>query len=78
MLTEIKPSGNLLVLHRDLSQKMPGIGIGCGMDGGNNWQRIASLDFYEGSRFLAVYYLCDQDASPWIEGANFTLEHNFL
>ncbi len=93
MLIEIKPSGKLLVLYRDLSGNRPGIGIGCSRDGGKNWQRIGSLAFYEGSiydggygdliqleasRFLAVYYLCDQDASPWIEGAIFTIENNFL
>ena len=93
MLIEIKPSGNLLMLYRDPSQKMPGTGIGCSRDGGNNRQRIGSLDLYGGSiydgrygdliqlednRFLAAHYLCAQDASPWIEGAIFSLDQDLL
>ena len=93
MLIEIKPSGNLLVLYRDLSQKTPGIGIGYSSNRGKNWQRIGSLASYQGSiydgghgdviqlegnRFLAVYYLCDYDASPWIEGTIFSLGQNLL
>lgn len=93
MLAEIKRSGNLLVIYRDLSQETPGIGIGYSGNGGKNWQRIGSLASYEGSiydggygdliqlggnRFLAVYYLCDRDASPWIEGSIFTLEDDLL
>jgi len=93
MLIEIKPSGNLLVLYRDLSRKAPDVGIGFSDDGGKTWHRIGSLASYkgsiydggygdliqlEGNRFLAVYYLCDQDASPWIEGAIFTIEHELL
>jgi hypothetical protein len=93
MLIEIKRPGNLLVLYRDLSQETPGIAIGYSGNGGRNWQRIGLLASYEGSiydggygdviqlevnRFLAVYYLCDQDASPWIEGSIFSLEQDML
>ncbi|UCF92615.1 MAG: exo-alpha-sialidase [Desulfobacterales bacterium] len=93
MIIETEPARHLLVLYRDLSQKTPGIGIGYSSDGGHNWQRLGSLAVYagsiydggygdliqlEGNRFLAVYYLCDQDASPWIQGTLFILDQDLI
>ncbi len=81
-------NGEFLVLYRDLSEDYPGIGIGMSTHGGLCWQRLGCLasyhgDIYDGGygdlvaiserHFLAVYYLCDEDASPWIEGAIFSL-----
>ncbi len=81
-------NGEFLVLYRDLSEDYPGIGIGISTHGGPCWKRIGCLasyhgDIYDGgygdivalneSDFLAVYYLCDEDASPWIEGAIFSV-----
>ncbi len=81
-------NGEFLVLYRDLSEDYPGIGIGISTHGGSCWQRLGCLasyhgDIYDGgygdlvaineNDFLAVYYLCDEDASPWIEGAIFSV-----
>lgn len=81
-------NGEFLVLYRDLSEDYPGIGIGISTHGGTCWQRRGCLasyhgDIYDGGYgdivaiskkyFLAVYYLCDEDASPWIEGAVFSV-----
>lgn len=77
-----------LVLYRDLSEPEPGVGIGRSLDNGVSWERIGRLVSYKGSvydggygdlmqldakRFLAVYYLCDKDNSPWIEGCIFSI-----
>jgi hypothetical protein len=77
-----------LVLYRDLSGFLPGVAIGISLDRGESWTQSARLASYSGSiydggygdlvqldanRYLAVYYLCDQDASPWIEGCVFTI-----
>jgi hypothetical protein len=81
-------NGEFLVLYRDLSADRHGIGIGISTRGGTCWQKLGCLasyhgDIYDGgygdllaineSHFLAVYYLCDEDASPWIEGAIFSV-----
>lgn len=80
--------GFLLVLYRDLSEYFPGIAIASSADGGKGWTRLSRLASYSGSiydggygdliclgdnRFLAVYYLCDEDCSPWIEGTIFSV-----
>jgi hypothetical protein len=76
-----------LVIYRDLSETEPGVAIGLSLDKGVSWRRIGQLTSYKGSiydggygdlvqldanRFLAVYYLCDEDNSPWIEGCIFS------
>ncbi len=78
----------LVVLYRDLSGEQPGIGIGISIDNGNKWKHTGSIASYTGSiydggygdimeleknKFLAVYYTCDEDASPWIEGVVFSI-----
>ncbi|WP_033398051.1 sialidase family protein [Desulfospira joergensenii] len=79
-----------LVLYRDLSGDKPGISIGISTDDGSTWRKLSKLASYDpdhiweggygdfvpigNSKFLAVYYTCDQDASPWIEGVVFSLE----
>lgn len=87
MILETRESGTLLVIYRDLSESDPGVAIGVTEDGGNTWQHIGRLCSYTGSiydggygdlvelddgEYLAVYYTCDDDASPWIEGVVFT------
>ena len=90
MLLELE-SGRILVVYRDLSKDIPGISMGMGTDFGRQWHYLARFSNYEGSiydggysdivslgnnRFLAVYYICDADASPWIEGTVFYLDTN--
>ncbi len=63
------------------------VSVGFSSDGLSGWNRIGTLNSYSGSlydggygdiveldknRFLAVYYLCDNDNSPWIEGSIFS------
>jgi hypothetical protein len=77
-----------LVLYRDLSGSLPGVAIGISSDRGESWTQSTRLASYSGSiydggygdlvqldtnRYLAVYYLCDGEASPWIEGSVFTI-----
>ena len=78
-----------LVLYRDCAESKAGVGIGLSVDNGTCWKRIGRLASYTGSiydggygdlaqleanRYLAVYYLCDTDNSPWIEGCVFSIE----
>ncbi len=87
MLAKTK-SGAFLVLYRDLLKDRPGIGIGVSSDNGLSWRRIGRLASYQGNiydggygdliamrknQFLAVYYLCDKERSPWIEGCLFSV-----
>jgi len=89
MIIDAEGVGGHLVLYRDLAESEPGVGIGISVDQGTSWQRIGRLGAYTGSiydggygdlvhlednRYLAVYYLCGQDASPWIEGCIFSIE----
>lgn len=77
-----------LAIYRDLGEPEPGVAIGLSVDDGRVWERVGRLASYSGSiydggygdlvqlganRYLAVYYLCDEDASPWIEGCIFSL-----
>lgn len=77
-----------LVLYRDLSESEPGVSIGLSLDHGISWTRAGRLASYSGSiydggygdliqleenLYLAVYYLCDKDKSPWIQGALFQI-----
>lgn len=81
--------GGFLVQYRDLSGKLPGIGIGISSDDGKTWKQVGRPSTYQGSiydggygdiigmsqnRFMIVYYLCDKDGSPWIEGVLFSLK----
>jgi hypothetical protein len=89
MILDVEGGGGHLVLYRDLAESEPGVGIGISLDRGASWQRIGRLAAYTGSiydggygdlvhladdRYLAVYYLCDEDGSPWIEGSIFSIE----
>jgi hypothetical protein len=88
MILDTADSGTKLVIYRDLAEDEPGVGIGISTDNSVSWKRIGRLNSYRGSiydggygdlvhldmdRYLAVYYLCDQDASPWIEGCVFSI-----
>jgi hypothetical protein len=88
MIFDTEAMGGHLAVYRDLSESKPGVAIGMSLDQGVSWQRIARLAAYsgsiydggygdlvqlEGNRYLAVYYLGDRDASPWIEGAIFSI-----
>jgi hypothetical protein len=89
MLHEADDIGGHLAVYRDLSEQDPGVGVGLSVNKGVTWERAGRLASYCGSiydggygdlvhletnRYLAVYYICDGDASPWIEGSTFTLE----
>ncbi len=89
MIIDSQSIGGHLVIYRDLSESDPGLAIGISQDQGRSWRRIAKPALYTGSvydggygdlvqlndnRYLAVYYLCDADASPWIEGCVFTIQ----
>lgn len=87
-------TNRFLVLYRDLSGDEPGISIGISHDNGSTWRNLSTLASYDpdhiweggygdivpigNSKYLAVYYTCDQDASPWIEGVVFSLEKEEL
>ena len=88
MILDLAPVRGHLVIYRDLRETEPGVGIGRSLDKGVSWERIGQLVSYKGSvfdggygdlvqldanRFLAVYYLCDEDNSPWIEGCIFSI-----
>ena len=91
MILDSEAAGGHLVIYRDLSEPEPGVAIGISLDQGVSWKRIDRLASYTGSiydggygdlvqiednRYLSVYYLCDEDASPWIEGCIFSLTGN--
>lgn len=78
-----------LVLFRDLGEIDPGVAIGLSLDKGATWERVGRIVTYTGSiydggygdlvqfdanRFLAVYYMCDEDNSPWIEACTFSMK----
>lgn len=88
MILDAKSVHGHLVLYRDLSESEPGVAIGISLDNGISWERIGRLASYKGSiydggygdlvqldanRYLAVYYLCDEGNSPWIEGCVFSI-----
>lgn len=89
MILDSQTIGGHLVIYRDLSETDPGVAIGMSQDQGRSWRRMARLAAYTGSiydggygdvvqlndtRYMAVYYLCDADASPWIEGCIFSIQ----
>ena len=89
MILDVKSMEGHLVIYRDLSGPTPGVSVGLSVDKGLSWKQAARLAAYSGSiydggygdlvqleatRYLAVYYLCDGDAAPWIEGCVFSLE----
>jgi hypothetical protein len=89
MILDSQSIGGHLAIYRDLAEPEPGVAIGVSLDNGLSWKRIARLASYKGSiydggygdlvqleknRYLAVYYLCDQDASPWIDGCIFSID----
>lgn len=80
--------GKLVTVFRDLSCEQAGVGIGISLDGGKSWEYGGALATYDGSiydggyadilelqanRFLAVYYLGNEAASPGIEGCVFSI-----
>ena len=88
MILDCESGHGHLVLYRDLGETDPGVAIGLSMDNGASWERAGRIVTYTGSiydggygdlvqveknRYLAVYYLCDEDASPWIEGCIFSI-----
>jgi hypothetical protein len=89
MILDAEDTDSHLVLYRDLAESNPGVSIGVSMDNGKVWERVGRLASYIGSiydggygdlvqldinRYLAVYYLCDGDNSPWIEGCIFSIK----
>ena len=89
MILDSESARGHLVIYRDLAGAEPGVAIGLSMHKGYYWQMAGRLSSYGGSiydggygdlvqleatRYLAVYYLCDEDAAPWIEGCVFSLE----
>jgi hypothetical protein len=89
MILDSQSIGGHLAIYRDLAEPESGVAIGVSLDNGLSWKRIARLASYKGSiydggygdlvqleenRYLAVYYLCDQDASPWIDGCIFSID----
>lgn len=89
MILDVKSMAGHLVIYRDLCEPNPGVSIGLSTDKGLSWERAGRLTTYSGSiydggygdlvqleanHFLAVYYLCDEDNSPWIEGCIFSIE----
>jgi hypothetical protein len=89
MILESESGHGHLVLYRDLGETDPGVAVGLSLDKGALWERSGRIATYTGSiydggygdlvqleknLYLAVYYLCDEDASPWIEGAVFSIE----
>jgi hypothetical protein len=89
MILDVESIAGHLVIYRDLSGPNPGVSVGLSVDKGLSWKRAGRLTSYRGSiydggygdmvqleatRYLAVYYLCDEDAAPWIEGCIFSLE----
>jgi hypothetical protein len=88
MILDTSDNAAKLVIYRDLAEDEPGVAIGMNTDNSFTWKRVGRLNSYRGSiydggygdlvqldmdRYLAVYYLCDQDASPWIEGIVFSI-----
>lgn len=89
MIHDVKSIAGHLVIYRDLSGPNPGVSVGLSVDKGLYWKQAGCLTSYRGSIYdggygdlvqleatcyLAVYYLCDEDAAPWIEGCVFSLE----
>ena len=89
MILDVESIAGHLVIYRDLSEPNPGVSIGLSTDRGLSWERAGRLAAYSGgiydggygdlvqldaNRFLAVYYLCDEDNSPWIEGCIFSID----
>ena len=89
MILDVESGHGHLVLYRDLSETDPGVAVGLSLDKGALWERSGRIATYTGSIYdggygdlvqlekncyLAVYYLCDEDALPWIEGAVFSIE----
>jgi hypothetical protein len=89
MILDSESARGHLVIYRDLAGAEPGVAIGLSVHKDCVWQRAGRLSSYGGSiydggygdlvqleatRYLAVYYLCDEDAAPWIEGCVFSLE----
>ena len=88
MILDSESGHGHLVVYRDLAGHEPGLAIGLSMDRGLSWKQAGRLISYGGSiydggygdlvqleknRYLAVYYLCDEDNSPWIEGCTFSI-----
>jgi hypothetical protein len=88
MILDCDQDGIKLAIYRDLAESIPGVAIGMSRDNGVSWKRIGRLNEYRGGlydggygdlvqldtdRYLGVYYLCDGEASPWIEGCIFTV-----
>jgi len=88
MILDCESGHGHLVLYRDLGETDPGVAIGLSRDNGVTWERAGRIVTYTGSiydggygdlvpleknHYLAVYYLCDEDASPWIEGCIFSI-----
>ncbi len=89
MILDVKASGGRLAIYRDLSEPDPGVAVGYSSDHSMAWKRVGRLASYTGSiydggygdllalddnRYLAVYYLCDEEWSPWIDGCIFSIE----
>ncbi len=89
MLVELKSQQGLLAIYRDLSETEPGVSIGIQLNQDDDWQKHGRLATYQGSiydggygdviniwdnQYLAVYYLCDTDGTPWIEGCLFSIQ----
>lgn len=88
MILDSESGHGHLAIYRDLSGSEPGVAIGLSMDKGLSWKQAGRLTSYSGNiydggygdlvqleanRYLAVYYLCDEDNSPWIEGCTFSI-----
>ena len=88
MILDSESGHGHLVIYRDLSGSEPGVAIGLSMNKGLSWKQAGRLTSYRGSIYdggygdlvqleencyLAVYYLCDEDNSPWIEGCTFSI-----
>ena len=89
MILDVNSIAGHLVIYRDLSRPNPGVSVGLSVDKGLSWKQAGRLTSFRGSiydggygdlvqldanRFLAVYYLCDEDNSPWIEGCMFSID----
>ncbi|WP_051129563.1 sialidase family protein [Hippea alviniae] len=73
--------GRVCMSFRDLNESLPGFGLAITEDG-RKWERIKIGSYtgglYEGGytdfvelddgRLFVVYYTCDEDNEPWIEG----------
>ncbi len=88
MIIETQPTNRHVVLYRDLSATPAGVAVAISDGNGGDWRKLGRLAEYPGSiydggygdlvhldgeRFLAVYYLCDHDGAPWIEGCVFKI-----